>query len=169
MFYATANSEKRKVAESKDIINKQRQKSKLFFCCNSRDFSEMSLGMGTSEQIDVGSSSIKRFSSLFSKGQPEKVVAVSDGWKTKGGVADSRIKKFNTHERLFVAANNVDRQPEDGCMKKIKIERSLKLRQEDFKNRPKYDIVSGVASPDSAWVDSFGKQALDAGVKTTKT
>lgn len=88
----------------------------------------MSLGMGTSEQINIGSSSIKRFSSLFSKGQPEKVVEVADGWKTKGGVKDSRIKNFNTHERLFVSANNVDRKPEDGCMKKIKIERSLKLR-----------------------------------------
>lgn len=125
--------------------------------------------MGTSDQIDVGSSSIKRFSSLFAKGAPDKVVEVSDLWKTKGTVKDSRIKQFNTHERLFVAANNVDRKPEDGCMKKIKIERCLKLRQEEFKNRPKYDIVTGIASPDTAWIDSFGKQALDAGVKTAKT
>ena len=49
-------------------------------------------------------------------------------------------------------ADNVDRKSEDGCMKKIKLERSLKLRNEEFKNRPKYDIVSGVAQQDSAWI-----------------
>ncbi len=54
-------------------------------------------------------------------------------------------------------------------MKKIKIERSMKLRNEEFKNRSKYDIVTGVNQADSAWIDSFGKQALQAGVKTAKT
>ena len=44
-------------------------------------------------------------------------------------------------------------------MKKIKIERCMKLRGEDFKNRGKYDIVSGRESPDTVWIDSFGKQA----------
>ena len=42
-------------------------------------------------------------------------------------------------------------------MKKIKIERSLKLRNEDFKGRSKYDIVSGLEQGDSNWIDSFGK------------
>lgn len=32
------------------------------------DFLELSLGMGTSEQMDIGSEQIKRFGSLFSKG-----------------------------------------------------------------------------------------------------
>ena len=54
-------------------------------------------------------------------------------------------------------------------MKKIKIERSLKLRQEEFKNRPKYDLISGLDQGDSAWIDSFGKQAADSGIKTSKT
>ena len=119
--------------------------------------------------MDIGSESIKRFGSLFSKGQPEKIIAVSDNWKSKGTVRNSVIKNYNTHQRLFVAADNVERAPEDGCMKKIKIERSLKLRNEEFKNRPKYDIVTGVNQSDSAWVDSFGKQALNAGLKTAKT
>ena len=95
--------------------------------------------------MDLGSPKIKRFGSLFSKGQAEKVVEVSDVWKSKGTVRNSTIKQFNTHQRLFVPADNVERKAEDGCMKKIKLERSLKLRNEEFKNRPKYDIVSGVA------------------------
>lgn len=78
--------------------------------------------------MDVGSPTIKRNGSLFSKGEPEKVVAVADTWKSKGPVSNNSIKQFNTHTRLFVAANNVERKPEEGCMKKIKIERSVKLR-----------------------------------------
>ena len=113
--------------------------------------------MGTSEQMDIGSPTIKRFSSLFSKGAPEKRVDVSDHWKTKGPVRNNSIKHFNTFTRLFVPANNVERKAEDGCMKKIKIERCMKLRSEDFKGRPKYDIVSGREAPDSVWIDSFGK------------
>ena len=53
--------------------------------------------MGTSEQLDIGSQGIKRFGSLFSKGQPEKVVEVSDVWKSKGTVRNSAIKAFNSH------------------------------------------------------------------------
>ena len=48
--------------------------------------------MGTSEQMDVGESGIKRFGTLFSKGQAEKVVDVVDNWKTKGTVRNSSIK-----------------------------------------------------------------------------
>ena len=65
-------------------------------------------------------------------------------------------------------ANNVEREPEDGCMKKIKIERCMKLRNEEFKNRAKYDIVTGVSQGDSSWVGSFGKQATSAGFKSVK-
>ena len=95
------------------------------------------------------------------------MVEVSDVWKSKGPVRNSSLKAYNTHQRLFVPADNVDRQPEDGCMKKIKIERSLKLRQEDFKNRGKYDIISGKEQQDSAWIQSFGKQA--AGHREART
>ena len=119
---------------------------------------EMALGMGTSEQMDVGETGIKRFGTLFSKGKPEKVVEVSDVWKSKGAVRNSSIKQYNTHQRLFVPADNVERKPEDGCMKKIKLERSLKLRNEEFKNRSKYDIVTGTDQGDANWLDSFGKQ-----------
>jgi hypothetical protein len=53
----------------------------------------------------------------------------------------------------------VERAKEDGCMNKLKIERTYKLWQEDFKNRKNYDLLSGVEKPESVWVNSFGDQA----------
>jgi hypothetical protein len=44
----------------------------------------------------MGSPDIKRNSSLFSKGNPDKVTEISDVWKSKGTVRSSEIKKFNT-------------------------------------------------------------------------
>ena len=41
-------------------------------------------------------------------------------------------------------------------MKKIRIERCMKLRDEDFKNRGRYDIVSGKECPDTIVINSFG-------------
>lgn len=52
-------------------------------------------------------------------------------------------------------------------MKKIKLERSVKLRAEDFKNRGKYDIVTGVDQTDTKWLGSFGKQAKEQGYQTS--
>ena len=43
-------------------------------------------------------------------------------------------------------------------MNKIKIERSHKLRQEDFKGRKRFDIVSGAEQKDDVWIKSFGGQ-----------
>ena len=84
--------------------------------------------MGTSQQLDIGSPDLKRFSSLHSKGHADKVVAMVETWKSKGQIRNSSVKKYNTHERLFVPADNVERKKEDGCMNKIKVERSIKLR-----------------------------------------
>ena len=125
--------------------------------------------MGTSDQMDFGPPAIKRFASLFSKGKPDTVIEFNDVWKSKNPVRNSSIKTYKTHERLFVAANNVEREPQDGCMKKIKIERSMKLRNEEFKNRSKYDIVTGVEQGDQKWIDSFGKQAVTSGYKSSMT
>ena len=102
---------------------------------------------------------MKRFSSLHSKGKADKMVQIAETWKSKSPVRNSNIKKFNTHERLFKPADNVERAKEDGCMNKIKIERSIKLRQEEFKKRSKYDIVNGCDQGDQIWISSFGKQA----------
>ena len=129
----------------RDVINKRRTK-------------QIALGMGTSSQLDVGSPSLKREGTLHSKGSPEKIVSISDKWKSKSVVKDCRFNQFDSHQRLFVPASNVDREKEDGCMNKLKIERSIKLREEDFKNRGKYDIVTGVEQKDTAWINSFGNQ-----------
>ena len=54
-------------------------------------------------------------------------------------------------------ASNVDRNEEDGCMKKIRIERSLKLRREDLRGRS-YNLVSNTEMPEEDWLSSFGDQ-----------
>jgi hypothetical protein len=54
-------------------------------------------------------------------------------------------------------ASNVDRNEEDGCMKKIRIERSLKLRREDLRGRS-YNLVSNSEMPEEDWLSSFGEQ-----------
>jgi len=42
-------------------------------------------------------------------------------------------------------------------MKKIKIERSLKLRQEDLRSRP-YNVITNNQEPENNWINSFGGQ-----------
>lgn len=70
------------------------------------------------------------------------MIQIADHWKSKGVVKDSTQQRFNTHERLFLPASNVERKKEDGCMNKLKIERSLKLREEDNKGKA-FNILTG--------------------------
>ena len=90
------------------------------------------------------------------------MVEIADTWKSKNVVKGSRIKEFNSFQRLFEPADNVDRKSEDGCMKKIKIERSAKLRQEDTRGHNHFDIISGKSHTDQYWIKAFGQQAKDA-------
>ena len=60
-----------------------------------------------------------------------------------------------TKERLFVAASNVDRRKEEGCMNKIKIERTAKLDGEDRRGKS-YNIVTGAVNDRAVWVNSMG-------------
>ena len=106
----------------------------------------------------MGSEQFKRRSSLYG-GKPEKIVDISHDWKTKNVCNDSQIKQRKSHERIFVSASNVDRQKEEGCMNKLKIERTNKLWNEDFKGRPSYSIINGLDKPKSVWINSFGDQA----------
>ena len=64
---------------------------------------------------------------------------------------------LDTHKRINIPASNVDRNPEEGCMKKIKIERSMKLRKEDFRNRT-FNILTNNQEPEKTWIDSFQGQ-----------
>ena len=126
--------------------------------------------MGTSDLLDIGTNDYKRHTSMYSKGAPEKVVSIVDNWKSKRQVTDNPLTNVMTHERIFVPADNVERKKEDGCMNKIKIERTLKLREEDFKGRGKFNILTGAEQSDQAWIGSFGKQVamLPAKSSTTK-
>jgi hypothetical protein len=42
-------------------------------------------------------------------------------------------------------------------MKKIKLERSLKLRKEDLRNRT-FNVVTNTEEPESNWLNSYGNQ-----------
>jgi len=55
-------------------------------------------------------------------------------------VAGSQAE-LNTMRRIYEPASNIERQPEDGCMKKILMERSLKLRREDLRSKT-YNITT---------------------------
>ena len=88
---------------------------------------EIALGAGTSKLLDVGSDTYKRPSSLHGGGKPETIVELSYNWKSKDPVKTSPFKSQSSHERIFVPASNVERAKEDGCMNKLKIERTYKL------------------------------------------
>jgi hypothetical protein len=53
-----------------------------------------------------------------------------------------------------VPASNVTREPEEGCMNKIKIERAVKLRYEETKGKD-FNIISGQNESAKKWINSF--------------
>ena len=77
----------------------------------------------------MSSDNYKRTTSLL-QNKPELIVDIDEKWKKKQNVPSSTAG-HDTHTRLYVPASNIERQPDDGCMRKIKIERSLKLNKED--------------------------------------
>jgi len=101
----------------------------------------------------MASESMKRTSSLHGKGKPDRVVEIADQWKTKGTIPGSHK---NTNQRIFEPASNVNRTKEEGCMNKIKIERSLKLRDEEMRGR-KFNPITGTSDKEE-WLGSFGNQ-----------
>jgi len=105
--------------------------------------------------MPISSSTFKRTTSLLNP-RPETIVDISDKWKRLHHVSGAS-SSLDTNERIYVPASNVDRNPEEGCMKKIKIERSLKLRQEDLRNKT-FNIVTNNKDHESVWVDSFQGQ-----------
>lgn len=120
----------------------------------------MKLGFGTSEQVPVGDSKYKRSESLHHAGKKDRTVDIHETWKNKFAVPleCNPPRTESTQQRIFVAASNVDRKKEEGCMNKIKIERVQKLVKEDTRGRT-YDILSGAATSDKVWINAMGKQA----------
>jgi hypothetical protein len=103
-------------------------------------FSDLKLGFGTSTLFPIGSNLYKRDRSLLTN-KPEQVVGLSDNWKSKGKVGLNLLATLSSHERIYVPASNISREPEDGCMKKLKLERSLKLRKEDSRGKS-FNVLS---------------------------
>ena len=103
--------------------------------------------------MPVSSPAHKRTKSLL-QNKPETIIDVADKWKTKKNnfdqTASEKLYHLDTKERFCYPASNVKREPEDGCMKKIKIERSLKLHQEDMRGRDTNLLSNGVQPPDAA-------------------
>lgn len=87
------------------------------------NFLEIANNHGTSELLDIGSTKYKRHTSLMSR-DPEKVVEITENWKSKNRVDASEIKQQSSYERIFIPASNVERKKEEGCMNKLKIERT---------------------------------------------
>jgi len=98
---------------------------------------------------------MKRTTSLLQK-SPEKILDIGDKWDKKRYVENSS-RKLDTYSRIYVPASNVSRQPDEGCMKKIKIERSLKLRKEDFRSKT-FNPVTNTGCDESNWINSFAGQ-----------
>ena len=70
------------------------------------------------------------------------------------GRTKNPLARLNTNDRLYKPASNIERQPDDGCMKKIRIERSLKLRKEEIRQRD-YDPIANTKVNENDWLDSF--------------
>lgn len=86
--------------------------------------------------------------------RPEKVVDLDESWKFKHVVNGSQ-SELDNYQRIFVPASNIDRNEEDGCMKKIKMERSLKLRQEDLRDQT-YNVLTNNQLQENNWLGCFG-------------
>ena len=119
---------------------------------------ELGVFFGSSSQLPIGSETFKRTKSLLQT-KPEHVIDINDLWKKKAQVpgAFGSLASVDTYSRFCVPASNVDRKQEDGCMKKIRLERSLKLRREDARGRS-YNILTNNNQFESDWLSSFGAQ-----------
>ena len=83
--------------------------------------------------------------------KPEVAVDLSDNWKTKG----RSPRNYNTFERIFLPGSTVSRDPEEGCMPKVKLERTIKLRDEEQKGK-RFNIINGQDEGQSKWIKAYG-------------
>lgn len=81
-------------------------------------------------------------------------------WKSKKQVDHSLCppRMQLSQERIFVPASNVERKKEEGCMAKIKIERTAKLAKEDHRGKT-FNILTGASIDSKVWLNAMGSQA----------
>mgnify|MGYP001239370656 CR=1 FL=1 len=96
----------------------------------------------------MSSDHLKRTTSLL-QSEPEKLVDIHESWKYKFNVPDS-IASLDTYKRIYVPASNINRAAEDGCMKKILIERSMKLRREDLRTK-NTNVITNNMEEEKTW------------------
>jgi hypothetical protein len=81
-------------------------------------------------------------------------------WKIKKQV-DQQLcppRMQSSQERIFEPASNVERKKEEGCMPKIKIERTAKLAREDRRGKT-FNILTGASIDNKVWLNAMGSQA----------
>jgi hypothetical protein len=165
IFYKDEKARRDFAQKEKDTVNMKRKDSKYKFVylvnqilIYFNSIAELGIFFGTSAQMPVSSDNFKRTKSLL-QAKPEVVVDINDLWKNKAQVpgAFGSLSSLDTYSRFCLPASNVDRTNEDGCMKKIRLERSLKLRREDLRGRS-YNILTNKETFESDWLNSFGAQ-----------
>jgi hypothetical protein len=125
--------------------------------------------MGSSFQQEVGTGDIKKFNASMHREGQEIVVDVDSQWKYKGRSTNiSTTCKPVTFKKIFEPGTNFTRKNEDGCPVSVKVERTLKLREEDFRAKP-YNILSNTKQQEGTWRGCFKDQLtnLDAGIPDT--
>ncbi len=86
--------------------------------------------MATSVQIDGFLDDERKRNTTICK-QPEKIIDINDKWKVKGR---NPMNDSSSFERIFQPGSPT-REKSDGDVTQIKIERALKLRDEDTKGK----------------------------------
>jgi hypothetical protein len=121
----------------------------------------ISLGHGTSTQQEHSSPTYKRNETLHHQGKCDTVVDIRKDWKTKHVVPCefNPPRTETTKARIFEAASNVDRKKQEGCMNKIKIERTDKLVKEDTRSRG-FNPLTGATLDAKVWQNAMGDQKL---------
>lgn len=105
--------------------------------------------MGTSFQQEVGSDPYKRTNASIQHDRPEIVVDIRGNWKQKGRSSCVSSHLENSHTKIFEHGQSFTRVTEDGCPKAVKVERTLKLREEDNRARP-FNILTNTKH-DESW------------------
>lgn len=157
-FYSEVRDQKVARQQSKDFINTRRTECKSSKCFLKLNLG-MALGMGTSDQVQIGGPDYKRSESLHHQGVKDSVVFIHRDWKAKHSVPldINPPRTETTKARIFEPASNVDRKKQEGCMAKIKIERATKLDKEDVRGRS-FNILTGATTDKKVWVNAMGDQ-----------
>lgn len=161
-FYRETKDKNDFTQSEKDKLNNSRLQSKLpnkilflFTIILFIYYLELKITFGTSSQTPVGTDTYKRTRSLLQT-KPERSIDIHETWKRRNIVKGSQAE-LDTRKRIYEPASNIEREPEDGCMKKILIERSLKLRREDLRSKT-FNIQTNNQEQENNWLNSFGDQ-----------